>query len=199
MTTTHYANGTSLRTATCWDVYSGGAALCSDGIVRALKRIALTADTYFSIPAAVSVRGVTVSGYVSLSDLSDANGNGAANDDRSTVVFHATGKHRDYIGEPKPRTFYIAYLADTFPGNLTFTISRYSSLAKLAEGFRAFARAIGRDYHDPYGTAHATVYVADSEDMWADAVQFADIGCPFDYPDFTLSIGPRGGTRREGC
>jgi hypothetical protein len=188
MTRTDYADGTYLRTSTMWDVYSGGAAMCSDGIVRTLKRIAITADTYFSIPAAVSARGRTVSGYVSLD---------TANDPESTVVFHATGMHRDYIGEPKPRPFYISYEADTFPGNRTFQVRRYRSLAALTEGFREFARAIGRDYHDPNGTAYATVYVTDSEQDWQSAQDFADIGCPFDCPSFTLGIGPRGGTVRD--
>jgi hypothetical protein len=85
---TSYANGTYLRTSGPWDVYAGGAALCSDGKVRSLKRIAITADTFFSVPAAVSVRGKTVSGYVSVTDLTDANGNGTANDPLCTVTFH---------------------------------------------------------------------------------------------------------------
>jgi hypothetical protein len=84
MGTTEYANGTYLRTSTMWDLYSGGAAMCSDGKVRVLKRIAITADTFFSIPASVSVRGRTVSGYVSVDTL---------NDDQSTVKFHAHGKN----------------------------------------------------------------------------------------------------------
>lgn len=199
MTITRYADSTYLRTSTMWDVYSGGAAMCSDGIVRTLKRISPTADTFFSIPAAVSVRGKTVSGYVSITDLTDPNGNGTANDDKSTVTFHATGKHRDYIGEPKSRTFYIAYFGQGFPGEQAFQVSRYPSIAKLTEGFRSFASAVGRDYYDPYGTACATVYACDSEESWTEAECFADIGCPFDYPDFILGIGKRGGTTREAC
>jgi hypothetical protein len=37
---------------------------CADGKVRTLARIAGTADTFFSVPAAVKVSGRTVAGYV---------------------------------------------------------------------------------------------------------------------------------------
>jgi len=53
-----------------WSLFVGGKAMCSDGVVRTLKRIAQTADTFFSIPASVEVRdrGIkkTVSGYVTI-------------------------------------------------------------------------------------------------------------------------------------
>ena len=80
MTTITYAGGTYLRTSTMYDLYSGGAALCPDGVVRKLKRIAITPDTFFSIPAAVSVQGRTVSGFVSVD---------TANDPECTVIFTA--------------------------------------------------------------------------------------------------------------
>lgn len=88
MTRTNYANGTCLITSGMWDVYTAGRAWCSDGVVRTLKRIAITPDTFFSIPAAVSVGGRTVSGYVSVD---------TANDPECTVVFTATGKNRDML------------------------------------------------------------------------------------------------------
>lgn len=43
-----------------------GAALCSDGRTRKLKRVSAYADTWFSVPAAVTVRGKTVTGYISV-------------------------------------------------------------------------------------------------------------------------------------
>jgi hypothetical protein len=64
-----YDRGTSLTIDYPWSVYRGGRVLCSDGKVRALKRIALTADTYFSVPAAVTVNGKTVSGYVTIDSV----------------------------------------------------------------------------------------------------------------------------------
>lgn len=64
-----------------WQVFSGGSAICPDGISRRLKRIAIIADTYFSIPASVVVRGKYVRGYVTTMESlrSDAGG---------LVVFH---------------------------------------------------------------------------------------------------------------
>ena len=62
-----YAHGTSLDVRGPWGLYTGGAARCADGKVRRLARIAATADTAFSVPAAVRVRGSYVSGYVTIS------------------------------------------------------------------------------------------------------------------------------------
>jgi hypothetical protein len=65
-TTTSYARGTGLTMSYPFGLYRAGRALCSDGKVRSLKRIGETADTFFSIPAAVTVDGRTVAGYVTI-------------------------------------------------------------------------------------------------------------------------------------
>lgn len=78
-----YANGTELRQSFPWGTYHGGRALCSDGKVRALARISPTADTFFSVPAAVKVNGRTVSGYVTVDTLS---GSDVPTDDDPAVV-----------------------------------------------------------------------------------------------------------------
>ena len=65
-----YAHGTSLMVRYPWGINVAGRAMCPDGTVRALSRIAPTADTFFSIPAAVKVRGKTVSGYVTFTTAS---------------------------------------------------------------------------------------------------------------------------------
>lgn len=64
--TRQHARGTSLTVDYPFGWYVTGRAMCSDGRVRALKRIAVTADTFFSVPAAVTVKGRTVSGYVTV-------------------------------------------------------------------------------------------------------------------------------------
>lgn len=59
-----YSRDTFLDSSMPFGLYVGGAAMCSDGKVRKLARISQTADTFFSIPAAVRVKGRYVSGYV---------------------------------------------------------------------------------------------------------------------------------------
>lgn len=65
-----YAQGTCLVQRFPFGFYVAGRALCSDGRLRALKRIAETADTFFSVPAAVTVKGRTVAGYVTVKTVS---------------------------------------------------------------------------------------------------------------------------------
>lgn len=69
--TREYGEGTALTVSYPWgwNVRRGTRALCSDGKVRSVVRISETADTFFSIPAAVKVNGKTVSGYVTLETL----------------------------------------------------------------------------------------------------------------------------------
>lgn len=61
-----YGHGTYvvMRTTGLFSGFLAGRALCSDGRVRRLKRISITADTFYSVPAAVTVSGRTVSGFV---------------------------------------------------------------------------------------------------------------------------------------
>lgn len=61
-----YGMGTYLLMRMPFGLFEGGRVLCSDGVVRTLKRIAQTADTFFSIPAAVEVKGKTVAGFVTV-------------------------------------------------------------------------------------------------------------------------------------
>ena len=65
----HYGHDTYLVSTQPWGLYRGGRALCSDGKVRTLARIAETADTFFAVPAAVKVNGKTVSGYVTFETM----------------------------------------------------------------------------------------------------------------------------------
>lgn len=58
-----YAKGTSLTSRAPWGIFVRARALCPDGKVRACKP-AITADSFFSIPARVSYKGKTVSGFI---------------------------------------------------------------------------------------------------------------------------------------
>lgn len=88
-----FALGTYLLVSYPWGVNHAGAAMCPDGIVRRLARIAQTADTFFSTPAAVRVRGKYVHGYVT---VETAEGWSTATDkDPGVLKFcpHTTGKN----------------------------------------------------------------------------------------------------------
>lgn len=88
-----YANGTSITQDYPWGLYVSARVLCSDGRVRATARIAQTADTFFSVPAAVKVGGKTVTGYVTTECMS---GSSVATDDDPTVVkfvAHTSGRN----------------------------------------------------------------------------------------------------------
>lgn len=67
--TRHFAKGTSITRNYPWGLNVKARVLCSDGKVRATARLAETADTFFSIPAAVKVKGKTVAGFVTLETL----------------------------------------------------------------------------------------------------------------------------------
>lgn len=66
--TSQYKQGTYVVQSYPWGLYLKGAALCSDGKVRKLARVASTADTWFSIPASVRVNGKTVAGWIGIED-----------------------------------------------------------------------------------------------------------------------------------
>jgi hypothetical protein len=78
-------------------LYAGAQVLCSDGRVRKCARIASTADTFFSVPAAVKVAGKTVSGYVTIEALSGLSTE--TEDDPAVVKFvaYTYGKNGDLL------------------------------------------------------------------------------------------------------
>jgi hypothetical protein len=64
-----YAQGTKIETRMPWGLIVGAIALCPDGKVRHCKRVAQSADTFFSIPASVTYRGKTVAGYITVETM----------------------------------------------------------------------------------------------------------------------------------
>ena len=61
-----YDRGTEIIVTYPWGHMLAARALCPDGKVRKTSWMAITADTYFSHPASVKVKGRTVSGYISV-------------------------------------------------------------------------------------------------------------------------------------
>lgn len=80
-----YALGTYLDQQSPYGFYVGGRALCSDGRTRALKRIAATADTFFSVPASITAYGKTIGGYVTVETV--AGWSTPTDDDPAVVKF----------------------------------------------------------------------------------------------------------------
>lgn len=78
-----YADGTYTEQEQPWGFFRGGAAKCADGKVRRLKRVATTADTFFSVPASVRASGKTVAGYITIECRS---GSSVVTDDDPAVV-----------------------------------------------------------------------------------------------------------------
>jgi|SRR6185312_7708056 len=62
----YYAHDTWVRQLFPFGWYIAGAAMCSDGKVRKLMRIGERADSFFSVPASVKVKGKTVAGFVTV-------------------------------------------------------------------------------------------------------------------------------------
>ena len=70
ITTTNFAKGTSITRSYPWGLNVTARVLCPDGAVRAVLRIAQTADTFFSTPASVRAKGKTIAGYVTMATAS---------------------------------------------------------------------------------------------------------------------------------
>ena len=66
--TTHYAYGTSITQSYPFGIYVSAYALCPDGRVRKVKRIAQTADSFCTIPASIKYKGKTVAGHLYFSN-----------------------------------------------------------------------------------------------------------------------------------
>ena len=73
LNTTEHSNGTSVTYRMPWGVYVSAMVLCPDGKVRKTKRIAQTADTFFSVPCSVRAYGKTVAGYLTTNYLNTDN------------------------------------------------------------------------------------------------------------------------------
>jgi hypothetical protein len=83
----------------------------------------------------------------------------------------------------------IAYFYSGFPGEFG-ELKQFTSLTQVKNAFREFKRHSWVTDH-PSGS----VYCGMSEEDWQDALEFENVGCPFDYPSYILELGPRGGVK----
>ena len=97
--TREYALGTSLTSRYPWGLFVRARVLCADGKVRATSRVAATADTFFSVPCAVKAAGRTVSGYLTVTTMSDSSIE--TDDDPAVVTFRPYRYGRNYDALPE--------------------------------------------------------------------------------------------------
>lgn len=87
---------------------------------------------------------------------------------------------------------WISYTSQNIPGNQSFGLGFHYNLKAAREAFTEFCDEVGstdcsmRLYGVPTGAG---------EEMADLAHEFREIGCPFDYPAWTVETGPRGGVR----
>jgi len=93
--TRKYAAGTQMTVSYPWGINISAKAICPDGKVRSLKRIAQTADTFFSIPASVTIKGKSVSGYVTFVDVNNPDCSTRQENTELAVVFHPVDTSRN--------------------------------------------------------------------------------------------------------
>lgn len=86
---------------------------------------------------------------------------------------------------------WIAYFHGPF--SHSFDIAAYPSLYEAGQGMKEYGRNTG--FHEE---ATAALYPYSEED-WAEAQEYAEIGCPFDYPSKLMQFGPRGGIKVENA
>lgn len=92
---------------------------------------------------------------------------------------------------------WISYTSQNIPGNQIFDLDFHSSLKEAVEAFRKYRDAVGTD------ECHMTLYAAvdtamySRSEMIAHAKDFAEVGCPFDYPDRLITTGIGGGVKIE--
>lgn len=83
--------------AGAWGGFIRANALCSDGIVRRTSRLSESADTFFSIPAAVKVNGKSVSGYVTTESLAGLSTESEGDPAAVKFVAYMDGKNADLL------------------------------------------------------------------------------------------------------
>ena len=85
---------------------------------------------------------------------------------------------------------WIVYLHSPFPGS--FDVVHASSIKHAREYLKAYAKDTG--FTNPTASLYAY-----TEEMWEEAMDFKDTGCPFDYPAYVMEFGPKGGIQVERC
>ena len=88
-----YARGTWTEQSSPWGIFTRARAVCPDGKLR-IVRLAITADTFFSVPAKLSYKRKTVCGFISFESE-----DGLSTNPVQWVKFTPTGKHKDIFAQ----------------------------------------------------------------------------------------------------
>lgn len=81
---------------------------------------------------------------------------------------------------------WIMYAQHNIPGVRPSDLTEQRSLESAKRELADYAEAV------QYDDVLAVLYHWAPE-RWAEALEFKDVGCPFDYPDRLIERGPRGG------
>lgn len=88
---------------------------------------------------------------------------------------------------------WISYTQQNIPGNQSFELNFHSSLEAALLVYKEIAYQLDTD--DVSMSLYWCGRPGLRENMIAQAKDFADVGCPFDYPDRIIERGPRGGVK----
>lgn len=85
---------------------------------------------------------------------------------------------------------WISYMSQNIPGNRSFELGFHSSLDAAKDAFATFCREV-----DSNDCSMSLYYAGNDQSMYNLAIEYKDIGCPFDCADKYIERGPRGGVR----
>jgi len=95
-----------------------GKAICSDGVVRSVKLG--IADTFFTVPARCTIKGKTVSGYVSDLPTDLRLAPDAPENAGEILAFYPSGKHKELL---TPTWYDVSESMRYWRGKITPTVS----------------------------------------------------------------------------
>lgn len=83
---------------------------------------------------------------------------------------------------------WIMYTHQDGPPQTSFDLTVHASLKYAKAYYESYCRVVHSN------ECSSRLYPFTDED-WADALDFKDIGCPFDYPSKIIERGPKGGIK----
>jgi hypothetical protein len=113
---------------------------------------------------------------------------------RSMIELHteALEIHAELFPPVPDAPRYIAYVGTGLPGDMSPGMMPVATVADAREYLRGYATRSG------LSSVHLSLYVCLGDaDMWQTARDFSDVGIPFDYADYTMTISEHGGVLVE--